>query len=108
LVTGLYQPISALVQADAHDVHVSRDGWWTWTREGVIYLRDPDAEFAVSVGEGMSPDFMGDTLIFVSTSGDAVMKMPRDQSGLITSIYQLPAEQIARDELTVIVGPLEE
>ena len=107
LASGLYQPVELPVMAGDAEFAASRDGWWAWTRAGAIYVQDPEADEPSMVADGQRPSFMGETLVFVSPAGDAVMKMPRDQSAPAAVLYGLPEGHPEGSMLTARVAPSE-
>jgi len=103
LASGIHQPVGLPAQTEVFDVHSSRDGWWAWSTRAVIWIRPPDAEEDIRVQMGFTPDFIDDSLVYVSPDRRELMKMPRDLSGPPTPIFSVPVGH----ELAAAVSPLE-
>ena len=103
LASGIHQPAGLPAQTEVFDVHSSRDGWWAWSTRAVIWIRSPDADEDVRVQMGFTPDFIDDSLVYVSPDRRDLMKMPRDLSEPPVSIFSVGVGH----ELAAGVSPLE-
>ena len=104
LESGTNHPNDIPTQSEQFDVHSSLDGWWTWSSLAIIWMRTPETEEATRIEMGFMPDFIGESLVYLSLDRRSVMTMPRDLSGFAQPLYSAPQGH----ELAISISPLED
>ncbi len=77
LASGVHQPTGIPSQLTGFDVSSSRDGWWAWASQAEIWLRDVAGGDDTFIGYGFTPDFMGESLVYVAPDRGSVQRLPR-------------------------------
>ena len=103
LSNGLYQAVSTPATAATGRLRASRDGWWTWTEDGTVFVQTPEGAVEAR-GAGHDPDFIGRRLVFLSEARRQVLTQERAVEAEPALLYEMEED----GTLSLMIGPLEQ